>query len=104
MMRRFLEALEARALLSGAALLAGPQIRVTGNGITIVNGDATPSASDNTSFGNVAVGGSAIDRTFVVHNDGDQELDLLNPALPDPAFSVVEPLDATIAPGGSDSF
>lgn len=103
-MRRFVEALEARALLSDAALLAGPQIRVTGNGITIVNGDATPSASDNTSFGNASVGGSSIDRTFVVHNDGDAELDLLNPALPGPAFSVIEPLDHTIAPGGSDSF
>lgn len=43
-------------VIEGTGLDPQPEINVTGMGITIVNGDPTPSTSDGTSFGSNAVG------------------------------------------------
>ncbi|MCR9242314.1 MAG: choice-of-anchor D domain-containing protein [Rhodobiaceae bacterium] len=48
----------------------GPDIDVTGNGNTITSGDVTPSVSDNTDFGNLAVGASPLDLSFMIQNNG----------------------------------
>ncbi len=48
----------------------GPDIDVTGNGNTITSGDVTPSVSDNTDFGNLAVGASPVDLSFMIQNKG----------------------------------
>lgn len=45
------------------------EISVTGNGFTIVDGDATPSAADDTDFGNVAVG-EYVEHVFTIINLG----------------------------------
>ena len=54
-----------------------PEIRISGNGQTIVSGDASPSVSDDTDFGSldVVVGGSS-QRTFTIENTGDATLNL----------------------------
>ncbi len=46
-----------------------PEIDVLGNGLSIVDGDVTPSAGDDTDFGNVTVGGNTA-RTFTISNTG----------------------------------
>ena len=50
-----------------------PEIDIQGNGISIANGDDTPSISDHTDFGNVIVGGSR-ERTFTIVNTGNDDL------------------------------
>jgi uncharacterized protein YjiK len=51
--------------LKGDGALA--EINVTGNTISIVDGDATPGTTNNTDFGNVAVG-SDVSKTFDIKN------------------------------------
>lgn len=48
---------------------SAPEVDVTGSGVSIVDGDVTPSATDNTNFGNVNTGSSAT-KSFVIHNTG----------------------------------
>jgi hypothetical protein len=52
-----------------------PEINVQGNGVTIVDGDATPSLADHTDFGNVSLGGT-MTRTFTIQNTGTASLSL----------------------------
>ena len=47
------------------AVLAGPEINVTGNGVSIADGDATPSLADDTDFGSAWAGGGTVVRTPV---------------------------------------
>jgi|GEM_PF-1701412 len=80
-----------------------PEIDVLGNGVSITDGDATPSAADHTDFGSVTQGMPAVSRTYTVRNHGGANLTLGTPTVP-AHFSVSEPLDATLAPGTSDTF
>jgi hypothetical protein len=48
---------------------SAPEIDVTGSGISIADGDATPATADNTHFGSVNTGAD-VTKTFVVHNTG----------------------------------
>lgn len=50
-----------------------PEINVNGNNTPILDGDTTPSATDFTDFGNVAVG-NFFDRTFTIQNLGTADL------------------------------
>ncbi len=50
-----------------------PEINVTGKGVTIVDGDNTPSTADNTDYGNVNKT-VAVNKTFVVRNSGNVPL------------------------------
>ncbi|MCX6047702.1 MAG: choice-of-anchor D domain-containing protein, partial [Chloroflexi bacterium] len=52
------------------------EIAVQGNDSAIANGDSTPTASDGTDFGTVAVSGAAITRTFTISNSGNAALTL----------------------------
>src|SRR5262249_39695316 len=54
--------------------VAAPEVSVEGNGWNITDGDASPSASDGTHFGNAVRGGTAVSHTFVVRNDGNSPL------------------------------
>ena len=56
-----------------AGAVAAPEINITGNGVTITDGDTTPSTADFTDFGNVASGAS-FDRTFTIQNLGTANL------------------------------
>ncbi len=80
-----------------------PEITVTGNGVSIADGDTTPSATDGTDFGSAAQGGTAISRTFMVRNDGTATL-VLGPATVPAGFTLTEPLSSTLASGAWDTF
>jgi hypothetical protein len=84
-------------------VLPTPEITVLGNGVSIANGDTTPSADDGTDFGAVLQGEAAVGRTFTVRNDGSAALTL--EALTVPAgFAVTEGLSASLAAGEADTF
>ncbi len=55
------------------AAVTAPEINVTGNGVSIADGDTTPQTADFTDFGNVA-SGSNFDRTFTIQNLGSADL------------------------------
>jgi len=89
--------------ITGIVQPPSPEITVLGNGVSIVDGDATPSTADGTDFGSVAQRGGAISHTFTVRNDGTATLTL--GALTVPAgFTVTETLSASLTPGASDTF
>ncbi len=95
---RYLGAVDIGSVESGT-----PTISVSGNGNAIADNDTTPSASDFTDFGTQVLNGAAVQRTFVVMNTGTADLTLNAPTLP-AGYTLVEPLDATLAAGTSDSF
>jgi len=82
---------------------AGPEITVLGNGISIVDGDTTPSTADGTDFGSVTHGRTPISRVFTVRNDGDSTLKLGAATVP-AGFTLMEGLSSGLAPGVSDTF
>ena len=62
-------------LISGT-IVSGPEMNVQGNGTTITDGDTTPSAADDTDFGNVLVSGGTQLNTFTIQNIGTSNLNL----------------------------
>jgi hypothetical protein len=54
--------------------IVGPEINLQGNGNTITNADATPSATDFTDFGSVDVTTGTLTRTFTIQNTGTANL------------------------------
>ena len=62
---------------SVCAVVTAPsaEMDVKGNGISIADGDATPSLADHTDFGTVNTGGT-ITRTFTIENTGTAALNL----------------------------
>ncbi|MEE4242638.1 MAG: choice-of-anchor D domain-containing protein [Desulfopila sp.] len=89
----------------------GPEIDVVGNGLSIADGDATPSDLDGTDFGIVDVVGSGyVDHTFTVRNLGIDDLSLTgSPTVSlsgDNAsdFSVVTQPNALIQAGATSDF
>ena len=82
---------------TGVAVLS-----MTGNGVTIVNNDATPSILDFTNYGSDKVN-NPIDHTFVITNTGTVALNLGFLDLP-LGFSAQTPFAPTVDPGDSTSF
>nr|WP_248285320.1 cadherin-like beta sandwich domain-containing protein [Alteriqipengyuania abyssalis] len=85
---------------------SGPVLRVTGSGKTIASGDTSPSSGDGTVFGEAVVGGSAVDGTFVLHNDGAAALTVSSITVDNTsgsAFSLVGTTPGSIAPNGNAS-
>ena len=74
-----------------------------GNGISIADGDTTPSATDDTDFGTVVQAGPTISRTFTVRNGGSATLTLGAVTVP-AGFTLTEGLSGSLAPGASDTF
>ncbi len=56
--------------------VASVEMDVRGNGVSIADGDTTPTTSDYTLFGYVDVDSGALNRTFTVHNTGSVDLNL----------------------------
>jgi len=89
--------------------VVSPAVIVSSNFTTIANNDSTPSTLDNTDFGKIAPGG-VVTRTFRVSTVGSSTVttaDLRVTQLDGSstsAFSVIEPLNAAIEPGSSDTF
>lgn len=53
-----------------------PEINITGNSTSIVNGDTTPNVTDNTDFGNVDIAIDTNANTFTIENTGTAALNL----------------------------
>lgn len=53
-----------------------PEIAVSGNGVDIADGDATPTSGDHTDFGSADVDVGSVVRTFTVTNTGNATLTL----------------------------
>jgi hypothetical protein len=51
-----------------------PEVNVKGNGVSIANGDSTPSVADDTDFGNVSMSGDMVTHTFTIENSGTAAL------------------------------
>ena len=80
-----------------------PEITVLGNGLSIANGDTTPSTTDGTDFCGVVQGGTAISHTFTVRNDGDLPLTLGAVSVP-AGYTLTKTLVSSLGPGASDTF
>jgi hypothetical protein len=76
-----------------------PEVAVTGNSLDIADGDATPSATDDTFFGTAVLGQSVI-HTFTVTNSGTAALTTSTLKLPKGFLLVGPTLPASIAAGG----
>ncbi|WHF53079.1 choice-of-anchor D domain-containing protein [Chryseobacterium gotjawalense] len=58
-----------------------PRISIQGNGVTITDGDTSPSAVDGTDFGTAILSGTEVVKTFTLHNVGSADLVLDDPAV-----------------------
>ncbi|WP_425397744.1 FG-GAP-like repeat-containing protein [Aeoliella sp.] len=76
-----------------------PEIVVTGNDLTISDGDGTPRSADGTDFGAVTLGSIAT-QEFVIENDGTGLLTLGEVTLPS-GFQIAAPLESILLPGES---
>ena len=90
--------------------ISGPNMRVLGNGIKIVDGSTSPSTDDDTSFGSVNLGGNR-SITYTLDNVGSADLNLTGTPLV--SLSGADAADYTItsvpttpvaAAGGQTSF
>lgn len=76
-----------------------PNLTVSGNSLTIVSGDTTPSTSDHTDFGNVAVSGGTLDRTFTLGNSGSLTLSISGVNLSNPTdFAIQTAPNSSVSP------
>lgn len=86
-----------------------PEIDLRGNGITIVDGDTTPSLTDFTVFEEIeSVPGSTSSRTFTIFNTGNSTLNLTGTTLVQLSnttqFTVTQLPNSSIPAGGSTTF
>jgi hypothetical protein len=84
-----------------------PEVALKGNSILILDGDATPSTTDNTDFGVVNTG-TTLTKTFSIENNGPGALKVTGFSITGvnaSSFSLVSPPSApfNIAAGGSQS-
>jgi VCBS repeat protein/uncharacterized protein DUF1573 len=66
-----------------------PEIVVTGNGLTISDGDSSPRIADGTDFGQVVLRGTVSTKTFVIENNGAGTLAIGSVSVPI-GFSLIE--------------
>ncbi|MCB0638308.1 MAG: choice-of-anchor D domain-containing protein, partial [Lewinella sp.] len=83
--------------------LADPEIRVTGMGTEIFSGDVSPSPTDGTDLGNVAIDGGTGSSTYTIHNDGGVALSITSITSNNPLFAV-SGIPASVASGASETF
>ena len=89
--------------ISGAvATTPAPEIAVSFNGASIVDGDPSPSGMEGTDFGTVTPG-ILVERVFRVDNNGTATLTTSGLQLPS-GFAIIEPLSPTIAASKFDTF
>lgn len=53
-----------------------PEMNLTGNGVSIADGDVTPAAGDHTDFGATDIAGGSVTRSFTIQNTGTATLTL----------------------------
>jgi cytoskeletal protein CcmA (bactofilin family) len=59
-----------------SVIVLAPEMDVQGNGISIADGDMTPSTTDDTDFGPADISSGTVDHTFTVENTGNADLNL----------------------------
>ncbi|HLO74550.1 MAG TPA: choice-of-anchor D domain-containing protein [Flavobacterium sp.] len=92
---------------SSSCAPAMPEINVQGNVVTIVDGDTTPVAGDDTFFGSADVSGGTVVKTFTIQNIGTAVLNIgaITIGGVHPADFIVTALpSATVAAGSSTTF
>ncbi len=80
-----------------------PDMTISGNGIPILDGDASPDTVDQTDFGSVPAPG-LIDRTFTITNASPEYTLTLGDVILTGDFFVVSPPPPSLAPGQSGNF
>jgi hypothetical protein len=89
------------------ALAGAPEANVQGNGVSIVDGDSTPSTSDHTDFGSTGVVNGSVSRTFTIQNTGSSSMTVGSVSLSGTHaadFSVTTQPATSVAAGGSTTF
>lgn len=85
-----------------------PEMDISGNSLSIADGDATPSATDHTLFPDTDPAGGLATRTYTVSNSGLGDLTLSGTPRIDlsgsTAFTVASLPAAVVPPGGSTTF
>ena len=93
--------------IQGTGFTANPEINVTGNGITINDGDIFPSPTDNTEFPAVSITGSTHTNTFTIENTGGATLNIGTITIAGvhaSNFTVTSSPSSSVAPSGSTTF
>jgi len=85
-----------------------PEMSVFGNGIEIVDGDASPSSTDHTDFGHININSGSITRTFTIYNTGGADLTLTDAGnnyvvVIGDGFSLTTPPALTTIPSGGNT-
>ena len=75
------------SVLLGQCQSTAPEINVKGNNVSIVDGDTTPSTTDDTDFGSIAVTGGMVTHTFTIENLGTSALTITSFTLTGPNIS-----------------
>lgn len=79
------------------------EIEVLGNGLSITDGDTTPSLADHTDFGAIATDGGTVQRTFTIRNLGSLALTISGATLSGTQagdFTITTPPTASVAAWG----
>jgi hypothetical protein len=93
-------------LVTGTCSIVAPEINLKGNNVSIVDGDNTPSTTDNTNMG-TTLPGVSINKTFTIENTGNSPLSLSSitgSGSSSFAISGTPSFPATVAAGGSIAF
>ncbi len=79
-------------------------VAVTGDGLSIASGAATPSSANGTIFGPVTQNTTAVSHTFTITNNGAASLDIAGSVTVPAGFTLTTAPSAIVAPSGSTSF
>lgn len=93
--------------IQGTATAPAPEINVLGGGVSIADGDTSPSAADDTDFGSALVSGGLVSRTFTIQNTGSAPLTVGTVSLSGTNaadFAVTTQPGTSVAPGGNTTF
>jgi surface protein len=96
-------------ITDGGKNCAAPEIDVVGNGVSILDGDTTPSPSDGTDFGSLSEYNETINHTFTISNTGITDLILTGTPTVTLAtgthFQIAaQPVSSTVGPGEAVTF
>jgi hypothetical protein len=96
--------------IEGEGTLPVPEINVTGNALSIADGDGSPDTLDHTDFGATQEDGGTVVRTFTIENSGGGALSLTGTPLVDVSgthsndFTVTLDPASSVAGSGSTTF
>jgi hypothetical protein len=88
-------------------MVAGPEINIQGNTISIVDGDVTTSTKDWTDFGSMEITTGIITKTFTIYNTGNAKLTIGAITISGTNagdFTVTKSPQSSIAAGGNSTF